>query len=108
MDGANRQRPGKLRLMADFISQFEGVDTVKLGLLGICGGGGYSLKAAQADKRFKAVATVSMFNSGVVIRNGFMNSQVSTIQQRLKQASDARTLELAGGKVLYANDNTPA
>lgn len=94
--------------MSDFISGFKGVDTSKLGLLGICGGGGYSLKAAQADKRFKAVATVSMFNSGLVRRNGFMNSQVSTIQQRLKQASDARALEAAGGEILYANNsNTP-
>ena len=92
--------------MADFIAQFKGVDTARLGLLGICGGGGYSLKAAQADKRFKAVATVSMFNSGVVRRNGFMNSQVATIQQRLQQASDARALEAAGGAILYANNST--
>jgi uncharacterized protein len=88
--------------MGDFISQYKGVDTASLGLLGICGGGGYSLKAAQADKRFKAIATVSMFNSGVVRRNGFMNSQVSTIQERLKQASNARALEAAGGEVRYA------
>lgn len=87
--------------MADFISQYKGVDTARLGLLGICGGG-YSLKAAQADKRFKAVATVSMFNSGEVRRNGFMNSQLSTIQQRLKQSSEARALEATGGKVTYA------
>lgn len=92
--------------MGDFISQFPGVDKARLGLLGICGSGGYSLKAAQADKRFKAIATVSMFNSGVVRRNGFMNSQISTIQDRLKQASEARALEAAGGEVLYANNNT--
>lgn len=92
--------------MCDFIAQYKGVDPASLGLLGICGGGGYSLKAAQADKRFKAVATVSMFNSGVVRRNGFMNSQISTIQQRLKQASDARAQEAAGGEILYANSST--
>lgn len=91
--------------MGDFIAQYKGVDTAELGLLGICGGGGYALKAAQADKRFKAIATVSMFNSGVVRRNGFMNSQFSTIQERLKQASNARALEAAGGEVLYANNN---
>ena len=90
--------------MADFISQYKGVDTSRLGLLGICGGGGYSLKAAQSDKRFKAIATVSMFNSGVVRRNGFMNSQFSTIQQRLKEASDARTQEAAGGTIMYVGD----
>ncbi len=90
--------------MADFISQYKGVDTSRLGLLGICGGGGYSLKAAQSDKRFKAIATVSMFNSGVVRRNGFMNSQFSTIQQRLKEASDARAQEAAGGTIMYVGD----
>jgi hypothetical protein len=91
--------------MADFIIQYEGVDSERIGLLGICGGGGYSLKAAQSDKRFRAVATLSMFNSGVVRRNGFRNSQVNTIQERLKKASDARSKEAAGGEVIYAADN---
>jgi hypothetical protein len=90
--------------MADFITQYAGVNTNRLGLLGVCGGGGYSLKAAQTDKRFKVVATLSMFNSGVVRRNGFMNSGVSTIQQRLKQATEARALEAAGGEVRYVGD----
>lgn len=88
--------------MADFIAQYKGVDAERLGVLGICGGGGYSLKAAQTDKRFKAVATLSMFNSGEVRRNGFRNSQLSTIQERLKQASAARAQEAAGGKIIYA------
>jgi len=93
-----------IRGMADFIIQYAGVDASRLGVLGVCGGGGYSLAAAQTDKRFKAVATLSMFNSGVVRRNGFMNSAVSTIQERLKQASEARALEAAGGEVRYAAD----
>ena len=93
--------------MADFISQYKGVDAEKLGLLGICGGGGYSLASAQTDKRFKAVATLSMFNSGVVRRNGFLNSQVNTIQDRLKQASEARAQEAAGGEILYAGVANP-
>jgi len=88
--------------MADFISQFPGVDVNRIGALGICGGGGYTLKAAQSDKRFKAVATLSMFNSGEVRRNGFQNSQINTVQERLKQASDARALEVAGGEVKFS------
>ena len=92
--------------MADFISQYAGVDAGRLGLLGICGGGGYSLKAAQTDKRFKAVATLSMFNSGLVRRNGYMDSQLATIQDRLQQASDARAQQAAGGKIIYAGDVT--
>ncbi|MEX6689908.1 alpha/beta hydrolase [Danxiaibacter flavus] len=93
--------------MADFISQYAGVDANHLGALGICGGGGYTLKAAQSDKRFKAVATLSMFNSGEVRRNGFQNAQLATIQQRLKQASDAREQEAAGGKIIYAGEANP-
>jgi len=93
-----------IRGMADYITQYAGVDAGRLGLLGICGGGGYSLKAAQTDKRFTVIATLSMFNSGLVRRNGYMDSELSTIQKRLKQASDARAQEAAGGGIIYAAD----
>ena len=102
--------------MADFITRYPGVDAARLGLLGICGGGGYSLAAAQTDKRFRSIATLSMFNSGRVRRNGYVDSQLETIQQRLQQASAARAQEVSGrdvparahemtgGNVLYAGD----
>ena len=93
-----------IRGMAGYITQYAGVDAGRLGLLGICGGGGYSLKAAQTDKRFIVIATLSMFNSGLVRRNGYMDSELSTIQKRLKQASDARAQEAAGGGIIYAAD----
>ncbi len=85
--------------MADFITRYPGVDAARLGLFGICGGGGYSLAAAKTDKRFKSIATLSMFNSGRVRRNGLKDSQLDTIQQRLQQASAARAQEAAGGEV---------
>lgn len=93
-----------IRGMADFITRYPGADASRLGLLGICGGGGYALAAAQTDKRFKAVATLSMFNSGRVRRNGFADSQLNSIQQRLQQASAVRAQEAAGGPVLYSGD----
>jgi fermentation-respiration switch protein FrsA (DUF1100 family) len=93
---------------ADFITRYAGVDAERLGLLGICGGGGYSLAAAKTDKRFKSMATLSMFNSGRVRRNGFEDSQLNTIQQRLRQASEARAQEAAGGKVLYIGGGAAA
>ncbi|KAA6440919.1 alpha/beta hydrolase [Dyadobacter flavalbus] len=94
-----------IHAMADYLSQYAGVDLSKLALLGICGGGGYSLAAAQSDKRFASVATLSMFNSGIVRKNGFMNSQLATIQDRLKQASEAREKEAKVGEVIYVGDN---
>lgn len=82
--------------MVDFISHYPGVNPDNIGVLGICGGGGYTLNAAKSDKRLKAVATLSMFNSGKVRRDGFMESQVNTMAQRQKEASDARAARLAG------------
>ena len=85
--------------MADYISTYPGVDAERLGAFGICGGGGYTLNAAKSDKRFKAVATLSMFNSGEVRRNGYMNSALDTIAKRQREASDARAQEVKTGKV---------
>ena len=90
--------------MADFVTHYAGVDPQRLGLFGICGGGGYSLAAAQTDKRFKTIATLSMFNSGRVRRNGYGDSQRDTIEQRLQQASAARAQEAAGGEIRYSGD----
>jgi len=93
---------------ADFITRYAGVDATRLGLLGICGGGGYSLAAAKTDKRFKSVATLSMFNSGRVRRNGYADSALDTIQARLRQASQARAQQAAGGEVLYVGGGAAA
>ncbi len=90
--------------MADYISRYPGVDAERLGALGICGGGGYTLNAAKSDKRFKAVATLSMFNSGQVRRNGYMNTQLDSVQARLKEASDARAKEIATGEISYSGN----
>ena len=91
-------RIGDIRGAIDFIQQFPGVDKERIGAFGICGGGGYTFAAAQADKRIKAVATLSMFNTGDVRRNGYMRTQMNTIQERLREANLARQREAAGEK----------
>ncbi|MBF0580283.1 alpha/beta hydrolase [Erysipelotrichaceae bacterium RD49] len=83
---------------ADVLLTVPGVDPERLGALGICGGGGYTFKAIQTDKRFKAASTLSLFNSDIVRKNGFLDSQIDTIQERLEQAAKARN-DLAQGKV---------
>jgi fermentation-respiration switch protein FrsA (DUF1100 family) len=93
-----------IRGAADFIARYQGVDADRLAVLGLCGGGGYTLAAAATDKRFKSVATLSLFNSGQVRRLGFQGSQRDTIQARLRQASQARAQEAAGGEVRYSGD----
>lgn len=82
--------------MIDYLIKMESVDNSKIGALGICGGGGYTLACSQTDKRIKAVATLSMFNSGRVRRNGFLDKQKDTIQERLIKSANARSKELEG------------
>lgn len=85
----------------DFIVKYKGVDRSRVGILGICGGGGYTLRAAQTDKRITAVATLSAFNTGIVRKNGFLDSQINNIAERLEEAYKAREEELSGGEVRY-------
>ena len=85
--------------MVDLLTIYPGVDVNRIGMLGICGGGGYTLNAAKSEKRVKAVATLSMFNTGRVRREGYMSSQIRDIQDRLAQASQSRGSDAAAGTV---------
>jgi len=85
--------------MADIIATFKGIDADRIGALGICGGGGYTIKASQTDKRLKAVATLSMFNSGIVRKDGFLNTAKDSTLKRLHEASEQRAKEALGAKV---------
>lgn len=55
-----------IRGIIDAISSFPGVDSQRIYGLGICGGGGYMLSCGQMDKRLKKIATISMFNTGLL------------------------------------------
>lgn len=89
-------RIGDVDAMVDYLIQLPTVDNSRIGSLGICGGGGYTLAAAQTDKRIKAVASLSMFNSGRVRRNGFLDADKKNIPTRLAKAAEARNEELKG------------
>ena len=82
--------------MVDILSIFPGVDKTRIGALGICGGGGYTLAAVQTDPRVAAVATLSMFNSGIVRRDGYgvTHPDPETAQKTLAQAAAARQKEV--------------
>ena len=64
----------------DFLGSNGFVDRDRIGAIGICGSGAFSLTAAQVDHRIKAVATVSMYDMSRVKAKGWMDAM--TKEQR--------------------------
>lgn len=94
-------RTEDIRAAVEYLAGVKGVDKNRIGALGICGGGGYTIQCAKTDASIKAVATISMFNSGRVRRNGFMDSDLKGIPGRLEQSAKARDAYSQDGTVEY-------
>ncbi|EWZ85543.1 hypothetical protein BFJ70_g4022 [Fusarium oxysporum] len=56
--------------VADYLQRLDYVDANRIGIVGICAGGGYAVAAAKGDRRFKAVAVVSAASMGHGVRLG--------------------------------------
>lgn len=88
----------------DFLGTREIVDRNKIGVIGICGSGSFTISAAKIDPRLKAIATVSMYDMGDANRNALNNSL--SLEQRKKiiaQAAQQRYVEFEGGKTEYTS-----
>ena len=81
----------------DFLSNHALVDKERIGVLGICGGGGYSISATQIDHRIKAVATISMYDMGRACRQGLGDTiSYDTRMKTLDEIGKQRTKEARG------------
>ena len=60
------------RVVTDYLVTLDYVDDQRIGVLGICGGGGYAINASMTERRIKAVATITGANYGRVMREGVL------------------------------------
>jgi fermentation-respiration switch protein FrsA (DUF1100 family) len=91
-----------IKAAVSFLNTLDVVDPARIGALGICAAGGYTLTASVTDHRVKAVATVSGVDVGRFFREGPDGKQgPGVLQAMLDAAGAARTAEARGQGVGY-------
>lgn len=85
-----------VRYAVDYFTTLNFVDKNRIGLLGICAGGGYAANASLKERRIKAVATVSGVNIGRAFRE-------TNFLETLEAVSSQRTAEANGAEPIFTN-----
>ena len=86
----------------DFLGTRPFVSREKIGVIGICASGGFSVAATKIDPRIKALATVSMYDMGEYFRTGLQHTRaVETRNKDLEIAAAQRYVEFETGKPVH-------
>ncbi|VVT09898.1 alpha/beta hydrolase [Rhizobium sp. EC-SD404] len=81
-----------IRCAVDYLMTLPFVGEERVGLLGICAGGGYAINAALTERRFKAIGTVVASNIGQAFRR-----MLPDVSQTLEEVGKQRTAAARGG-----------
>ncbi len=82
----------------DYLSTLERVDENRIGIIGICGWGGFAVNAAAIDTRIKATVASTMYNMSRVNAYGY-NDVVTEVEryEMRRQLSAQRTADQRNG-----------
>ncbi|MFS4469888.1 alpha/beta hydrolase [Chryseobacterium sp. T20] len=94
------QRTDDVRYAIDYLETLPYVDANNIGILGVCGGGAYSLNIAMTERRIKAVVSITGVNFGRLLRDGFAGGSPMEV---LSQVAAQRSAEAKGGDLLTIN-----
>lgn len=92
------ERVNDVRASVDYLASLAYVDADKIGCIGICAGGGYSVNAACTEHRIRAIATVSAMDVGDSYRNSYPYEVVDSV---LLEAGKQRSSMYAGKEPRY-------
>lgn len=86
-------RVSDIRFAIDYLQSLSYIDAQRIGAIGVCGGGAYTIHAGITDHRLKALVSITGVNYGRLIREGFAQFQPRQLAQ---QIADMRTAQAQG------------
>ena len=85
----------------DFLSLHEQVDPDRIGILGICGWGGFAVNAAAADPRIKATVASTMYDMTRAAAQGYFDATDADARYAMRK-------QLSAQRITDARTGTPA
>lgn len=91
----------------DYLSNRPDVDPERIGILGICGFGGFAVNAAAIDTRIKATVAVTMYDMTRVSAKGYFdaNDNADARYEMKRQLNAQRTEDYRNGTYAHAGGN---
>ena len=84
----------------DYLMTLPNVDENKIGIIGICGWGGFALNAAAMDTRIKATVTSTMYDMTRVSAHGYNDSMSAEELYKMREdLNNQRTKDAKSGTV---------
>lgn len=83
-------RVSVIRFAVDYLQSRPYVDANRIGAIGVCGGGAYTVHAGITDQRIKALVSITGVNYGRLIREGFAQFKPRELAQGIARMRTAQ------------------